>query len=188
MTDEQHPEGTPAPKTTITITDLADVREGDTVTVEFDGGTFIGPVRTGSLGDLVAGGWRFRKGDGMPVVGTRFISATREAPAWPTAPLVWWDGHLWIKNGEYGVYRRDDREDVWNPDHRTDGYSRGTNGGAERFAAEAVPVTVVPTAALDELRTRVQIDTEKVRYAERHELLWQAAHVLIDAMHEEGDR
>ena len=69
---------------TITITDLADVRDGDTVTVEFAGGTFVGPAYTSGLGDMSAGGWRIRKRDGDPGEATTFVSATREVPDLPT--------------------------------------------------------------------------------------------------------
>ena len=71
---------------TITITDLADVRDGDTVTVEFAGGTFVGPAYTSGLGDMSAGGWRIRKRDGAPGEATTFVSATREVPGLPTDP------------------------------------------------------------------------------------------------------
>ena len=136
MTDEQHPEGTPAPKTTITITDLADVRDGDTVTVEFAGGTFVGPVRATVFGGLEAGGRFVRETDGEQPESTRFVSATREvpAPAWPTAKHVWWDGEVWTRTSiADGIYETPDmvlsRRSALDP-----------RSVAYRFAREAVPV------------------------------------------------
>ena len=191
MTDEQHPEGTPAPKTTITITDLADVREGDTVTVKFDGGTFVGPVRTTFFGGLEAGGQLVRESGGGQPKSTRFISATREIPTWPTAYYVWHDRQIWERSADKignVCYRRAGRI-LWE-DNMADKWSPSDRERAIRFAADAVPVIAVPTEALEVLRTQVHIDDETGVPTAAHERLWQTAKTLIDAtdaMREEGD-
>lgn len=71
---------------TITITDLADVRDGDNCTVEIRGRQYTGPAYAGegdSLG-LLWGGHALRYSDGEPGTLATFISATREAPTLPT--------------------------------------------------------------------------------------------------------
>ena len=64
-------------------------------------------------------------------------------PAWPTAPLVWWDGKVWV-SGDNGVYQT--AGDYWAKRH-LDGVSASIREAASRFAREAVPVTPVPTEA-----------------------------------------
>ena len=70
----------------IQIQKLEDVCDWDTVTVEFAGGTFVGPAYTSGDGDVSAGGWCIRKRDGAPGEATTFVSATREVPDLPTEP------------------------------------------------------------------------------------------------------
>ena len=77
------------------------------------------------------------------------------APAWPTAPLVWhdgkvwercgewWDGYLWEVTGDgryVSVVASIHSPDLTNRDSKT-------REKATRFAREAVPVTLVPTEA-----------------------------------------
>ena len=71
---------------TITITDLADVRDGDLCTVEIDGRQYTGPAYAGE-GDstiLLWGGYLMRYSTGKPDAYVTFISATRETPSLPT--------------------------------------------------------------------------------------------------------
>lgn len=75
---------------TITITDLADVRAGDMVTAEYVppasvgefGATIIGQASATYNGGLVVGSHHLRFEDGAACDALRFISATREVPAW----------------------------------------------------------------------------------------------------------
>ena len=64
-------------------------------------------------------------------------------PAWPTAPLVWWGGKVWV-SGVNGVYQT--AGDYWAKGH-LDGVSASFREASRRFAREAVPVTPVPTEA-----------------------------------------
>ena len=71
---------------TITITDLADVRDGDLVTVEIAGRQYTGPAYAGE-GDsrfLLWGGYLLRSSTRKPGAYVTFISATRETPSLPT--------------------------------------------------------------------------------------------------------
>ena len=71
---------------TITITDLADVRDGDICTVEIDGRRYTGPAYAGG-GDstvLLWGGYLLRYSSGEPDAFAVFLSATRETPSLPT--------------------------------------------------------------------------------------------------------
>ena len=73
---------------TITITDLADVRDGDICTVEIGGRQYTGPAYAG-VGDstmLIWGGYLMRSSTGKPGAYVTFISATRETPSLPTEP------------------------------------------------------------------------------------------------------
>ena len=73
-------------KKTITITDLADVRDGDLVTVEIAGRQYTGPAYAGE-GDsrfLLWGGYLLRSSTWKPGAYVTFISATRETPSLPT--------------------------------------------------------------------------------------------------------
>ena len=69
---------------TITITDLADVRDGDICTVEIDGHPYCGPAYAGMDDLLVWGGRILRYSDGEPGTLVVFASATRESPSLPT--------------------------------------------------------------------------------------------------------
>ena len=71
---------------TITITDLADVQDGDMVTVEIAGRQYTGPAYAGA-GDsriLLWGGNMLRYSSGKPGTNVTFVSATRTIPALPT--------------------------------------------------------------------------------------------------------
>lgn len=72
-----------------TITDLADVREGDIVTVSVDGRTLLPDVcynRLSAPGALWVYGHVLRGRDGAPGPRARFVSAERPAPRFPTEP------------------------------------------------------------------------------------------------------
>ena len=86
------------------------------------------------------------------------------APAWPTAPYVWWDGYLWEVTGDgryVSVAASLHSPVLTNRDSKT-------REKATRFAREAVPVTPVPTEEWERLR-----DCE--------EPAWLAAEALVDA-------
>ena len=70
---------------TITITDLADVRDGDICTVEIDGRQYTGPAY-GRRDDILLawGGYLLRYSSGEPGAFAVFLSATRETPSLPT--------------------------------------------------------------------------------------------------------
>ena len=71
---------------TITITDLADVQDGDMVTVEIAGRQYTGPAYAGE-GDsrnLFWGGYLLRYSTGKPDGYVTFVSATRIIPSLPT--------------------------------------------------------------------------------------------------------
>ena len=69
---------------TITITDLADVRDGDMVTVMIRGRQYDGPAYTYGGDDLLWGESTLRYSSGKPGTYVTFVSATREAPTPPT--------------------------------------------------------------------------------------------------------
>ena len=69
---------------TITITDLAQVRDGDTCTVEIRGRQYTGPAYAGEGDSLVWAGYLLRRRNGDPSAIVTFISATRTAPSLPT--------------------------------------------------------------------------------------------------------
>ena len=69
---------------TITITDLADVQDGDMVTVKIEGRQYTGPAYTRGDDILVWGGRALRYSHGEPYAYLTFVSATREAPTLPT--------------------------------------------------------------------------------------------------------
>lgn len=75
---------------TITITDLADVREGDIVTFEYEGYRYTGPTYgasfDSSVGALCVTGLILRTVNGLPSSLVTFISATREVVDLPTEP------------------------------------------------------------------------------------------------------
>ena len=68
---------------TITITDLAQVRDGDICTVEIEGHQYTGPACAGGYDILLWGGHVLRYSDGEPGI-SAFVSATRETPSLPT--------------------------------------------------------------------------------------------------------
>ena len=70
--------------TTITITDIADLRVGDIATLSYKGHEFTGEVWAGTYGELFVGGAFARYVDGHPSPVTSLVSATRELPDLPT--------------------------------------------------------------------------------------------------------
>ena len=71
---------------TITITDLADVQDGDMVTVKIGGRQYTGPAyaEEGDSLFLAWGGYLLRDSTGEPDDYVVFLSATRESPSLPT--------------------------------------------------------------------------------------------------------
>ena len=67
----------------ITITDLADVRDGDICTVEIGGRQYTGPAYSG-VGNVLKWGGHILRYNGEPYAYVTFISATRESPSLPT--------------------------------------------------------------------------------------------------------
>ena len=67
----------------ITITDLADVRDGDTCTVEIGGRQYTGPAYSG-VGNVLKWGGHTLRYNGVPRPFVVFLSATRETPSLPT--------------------------------------------------------------------------------------------------------
>ena len=63
-------------------------------------------------------------------------------PVWPTAPLVWHAGEVWVR-GDDGEYQT--AGDHWEKSH-LDSTVQPVRDDARRFAREAVPVVVVPAA------------------------------------------
>lgn len=70
---------------TITITDLADVRDGDICTVKLGGRQYTGPAYSG-VGNVLKWGGHILRYNGEPYAYVVFLSATREVPALPTEP------------------------------------------------------------------------------------------------------
>lgn len=71
---------------TITITDLADVRDGDICTVKIGERQYTGPAYAGE-GDsriLLWGGYMLRYSSGKPGIAIALVSATRTIPSLPT--------------------------------------------------------------------------------------------------------
>ena len=85
-------------------------------------------------------------------------------PAWPTAPHVWQDGHVWVRVGG-GDY--EGSSDYWSAEH-PNSTTDSIRDGARQFVREAIPVTIVPTREWERLR-----DCE--------EPSWLAAEALVDA-------
>ena len=71
---------------TITITDLADVRDGDICTVKIGGRQYTGPAYAGESDStsLLWGGYLMRYITGRPNAHVVFLSATRKTPSLPT--------------------------------------------------------------------------------------------------------
>ena len=70
-------------KKTITITDLADVRDGDICTVKIGGRQYTGPAYSG-VGNVLKWGGHILRYNGEPYAYVVFLSATRETPSLPT--------------------------------------------------------------------------------------------------------
>ena len=64
-------------------------------------------------------------------------------PVWPTAPLVWWDGKVWVRAATE-TYFGD--SSFWGK-HHLNSETASIREAARRFAREAIPVTPVPTEA-----------------------------------------
>ena len=85
-------------------------------------------------------------------------------PVWPTAPLVWHDGKVWVQAASE-TYFGD--SNFWGKYH-LNSETTAAREGARRFSREAIPVTIVPTREWERLR-----DCE--------EPAWLAAEALVDA-------
>ena len=68
---------------TITITDLADVRDGDICTVKIGERQYTGPAYSG-VGNVLKWGGHILRYNGEPYAYVVFLSATRETPSLPT--------------------------------------------------------------------------------------------------------
>ena len=84
----------------------------------------------------------------LPGDDTESAGAEPAVPAWPTAPHVWWDGHVWVRveGGDY-----DGPSDYWSAEH-LNSTTDSIRNGALSFAREAVPVIPVPVAAWEAWR------------------------------------
>ena len=71
------------------------------------------------------------------------VTNTEPTPAWPTAPLVWWDGKVWVRAATE-TYFGD--SSFWGK-HHLNSETASIREAARRFAREAIPVTPVPTEA-----------------------------------------
>ena len=71
------------------------------------------------------------------------VTNTEPTPAWPTAPLVWWDGKVWVRAATE-TYFGD--SSFWGK-HHLNSETASIRDDARRFARKAVPVTPVPTEA-----------------------------------------
>ena len=81
-------------------------------------------------------------------------------PAWPTAPLVWWDGKAWVQ-AKLETYFGD--SNFWGKYH-LNSETTAAREGARRFAREAVPVTLVPTEAWETWLEAVAITLAEAEY------------------------
>lgn len=72
--------------TTITITDIADLRAGDVATCSYEGHKFTGELWENAYGELFVGAAFVRYADGSPSPTISLVSATREVPDLPTEP------------------------------------------------------------------------------------------------------
>ena len=70
--------------TTITITNINQLRAGDIATLSYEGHEFTGEVWTGAYGELRVGATFIRFADGRSNSDTHLVSATREVPDLPT--------------------------------------------------------------------------------------------------------
>ncbi len=84
---------------TIKISDLADVRAGDIVTVKHQDNTYTGPCQETTSGVLWFIGYALRLSDGRPDSTITFVSAEREIPPAPTGECLAW---VRLKNGREG--------------------------------------------------------------------------------------
>ena len=66
---------------------------------------------------------------------------TEPEPVWPTAPLVWHDGKVWVQAAL--EYFGD--SNFWGKYH-LNSETTAAREGARRFSREAIPVTPVPSA------------------------------------------
>lgn len=73
-------------------------------------------------------------------------TAPEPEPVWPTAPLVWHDGKVWVQAASE-TYFGD--SNFWGKYH-LNSETTAAREAARRFAREAIPVTPVPTEAWEE--------------------------------------
>ena len=95
------------------------------------------------------------------------LTNTEPEPVWPTAPLVWHDGKVWVQAASE-TYFGD--SNFWGKYH-LNSETTAAREGARRFSREAIPVTIVPTGEWERLRDCV----------EDEEPAWDAAEALVDA-------
>ena len=95
------------------------------------------------------------------------LTNTEPEPVWPTAPLVWHDGKVWVQAASE-TYFGD--SNFWGKYH-LNSETTAAREGARRFAREAIPVTIVPTGEWERLRDCVE-DEGSIR---------GAAEALVDA-------
>lgn len=77
------------------------------------------------------------------------VTNTEPEPVWPTAPLVWHDGKVWVQAASE-TYFGD--SSFWGK-HHLNSETASIREGARRFAREAVPVTPIPTEAWEAWRS-----------------------------------
>lgn len=115
-------------------------------------------------------GWWLRDVTGVQCTWARVLEGygpltnTEPEPVWPTAPLVWHDGKVWVQAASE-TYFGD--SNFWGKYH-LNSETTATREGARRFSREAIPVTIVPTREWERLR-----DCE--------EPAWLLAEALVDA-------
>ena len=115
-------------------------------------------------------GWWLRDVTGVQCTWARLLEGygpltnTEPEPVWPTAPLVWHDGKVWVQAASE-TYFGD--SNFWGKYH-LNSETTAAREGARRFSREAIPVTIVPTREWERLR-----DCE--------EPAWLAAEALVDA-------
>ena len=95
------------------------------------------------------------------------VTNTEPVPMWPTAPLVWHDGKVWVQAASE-TYFGD--SNFWGKYH-LNSETTAAREGARRFSREAIPVTIVPTGEWERLRDCVE-DEGSIR---------GAAEALVDA-------
>ena len=95
------------------------------------------------------------------------LTNTEPEPVWPTAPLVWHDGKVWVQAASE-TYFGD--SNFWGKYHLKS-ETVAIRDKAHHFAREAVPITLVPTAEWEILRQCVEDEGA----------VWDAAEALVAA-------